>query len=143
MFDFDATLPFMALQFVLLTVVLNIVFFKPLTKIIGDREDYIRSNKSEAQNQLEQAKKLAHQYETELANTRRKSQSIIAAAQEEAQKIATAQIAEAQQEVQAEFMKVQQDLDRQKQSAFTELEKDVNTLSRQILEKLLGAEVTA
>ncbi len=143
MFDFDATLLFMALQFLLLTAVLNVVFFKPLTNIMGEREDYIRSNNTEARNRLEQAKQLAQQYEQELAETRRKSQSVIATAQAEANKIAAAQIAEAQQEVQAELMKVQQELDQQKQAAFSELAKDVDTLSRQILDKLLGAGLAA
>jgi F-type H+-transporting ATPase subunit b len=32
LFDFDATLPLMALQFLILVAVLNAVFYKPLTK---------------------------------------------------------------------------------------------------------------
>ncbi len=37
MFDFDATLPLMAVQFLLLTAILNVVFFKPLSKAIEER----------------------------------------------------------------------------------------------------------
>ena len=48
LFDFDATLPLMALQFILLVVVLNAVFYKPLSKAIDDRDDYIRKNLLEA-----------------------------------------------------------------------------------------------
>ena len=143
MFDFDATLLFMAIQFLLLTAVLNMVFFKPLTKIIGEREDYIRSNTTEARERLEQAKHLAQQYEQELVETRKKSQSIIATAQAEAQQTATAQVSEAQQTVQAELAKVQKELDQQKQEALSELEKDVTQLSQQILDKLLGAQLAA
>ncbi|MBD0363880.1 MAG: F0F1 ATP synthase subunit B', partial [Coleofasciculus sp. C3-bin4] len=43
LFDFDATLPLMAVQFLLLVVLLNAVFYKPLTKAIEDRADYIRT----------------------------------------------------------------------------------------------------
>lgn len=143
MFDFDATLLFMAIQFLLLTAVLNALFFKPLSKVIGDREDYIRSNKLEAQERLTRAQQLAQQYEQELTETRIKCQSILAGAQEEAKKIALSQVSEAQQKVQSELMKVQQELDQQKQSALSELEQDVDLLSRQILEKLLGAELVA
>ena len=141
MFDFDATLPLMAIQFLLLTWVMNLVFYKPLTTALTDREDYIRMNKTSARERLEKAKSLTHQYEQELAQTRRQSQDIIAAAQAEAQKAAIAQVAEAQQRAQAEMIKAKQALDQEKQAAFNELEKDVNTLSRQILDKLLGAEL--
>ncbi|MGL5796158.1 MAG: F0F1 ATP synthase subunit B', partial [Waterburya sp.] len=37
MFDFDATLPLMAVQFLLLTALLNAVFYKPLTKVLDER----------------------------------------------------------------------------------------------------------
>jgi F-type H+-transporting ATPase subunit b len=41
LFDFNATLPLMAIQFVLLTVVLTFIFYKPITKVLEDRESYI------------------------------------------------------------------------------------------------------
>ncbi len=137
MFDFDLTLPLMMAQFVALVYVMNIVFYKPLTKVITDREDYVRSNTTGAKEQLDQANKLAEQYEQELADTRRQSQSTIASAQEEAQQIAQQEIAEVQKQIQAELQQAQQELEQQKQSAFQTLEGQVNTLSNQILDKLL------
>ena len=143
MFDFDATLLFMAVQFLLLTALLNMFFFKPLTKVLDERETYIRSNNTEARDRLEKANSLAQQYEQELAETRRQSQAIIVAAQAEAQKRADQNIAEVQKKVQAELLKVQQELDREKQAAMNELEGEVDAMSRQILDKLIGAELTA
>jgi F-type H+-transporting ATPase subunit b len=140
MFDFDATLPLMAIQFLLFTAVMNLVFFKPLTRALDERQQYIRSNNLEAQERLSKAKHLAEQYEQELADTRRQSQAVIAVAQQEAQQIATQQIMEAQREVQAQIRQVQQELDQQKQAALQTLEQQVDTLSRQILDKLLGAQ---
>lgn len=137
MFDFDLTLPLMMAQFVALVYVMNLVFYKPLTKAITDREDYVRSNTTQAKQQLEEANKLAEQYEQELADTRRQSQATIAAAQEEAQKIAQQEIAEVQKQLQAQLQEAQQELEQQKQSAFQTLEGQVNTLSNQILDKLL------
>jgi F-type H+-transporting ATPase subunit b len=43
MFDFDATMPLMAVQFLLLAAVLNAIFYKPLTKALDDRDNYIRN----------------------------------------------------------------------------------------------------
>ena len=143
MFDFDATLLCMALQFVALTLVMDRVFFKPLTKVLDERDEYIRTQNGQGRERLEKAEQLAQQYEQELADTRRESQAIIAAAQAEAQQSATQEIAEAQKQVRAEVMKVQQELETQKQDALSNLEQDVNTLSRQILNKLIGDALAA
>jgi len=139
LFDIDATLPLMAVQFLVLTVVLNAVFYKPLGKAIDDRDELIRTNQSEARERLEKTKRLAEQYEAELAETRRQSQTIIADAQAEAQKISAERVAQAQQEAQAQREQVQQELDQQKAEAMQSLEQQVGDLSRQILDKLLGA----
>jgi len=48
LFDFNATLPLMAIQFVLLTVVLTFLFYKPVGKVIDERETYINTNLSQA-----------------------------------------------------------------------------------------------
>lgn len=138
MFDFDATLPLMALQFLLLMFVLNALFYKPLTKAIDDRNAFIRSSQSEAQERLSKAEALSKQYEQELADTRRQTQKLIADAQAEAQQIGAQQMAEAQQEAQVQREQVQKELDQQKHEAFQVLEQQVDALSRQILEKLLG-----
>lgn len=141
LFDFDATLPLMAVQFLLLVVVLNAVFYKPLTKVIDDRAEYIRTNILQARERLDKAQKLAKQYEQELGDTRRKSQATIAAAQADAQKIAASKIADAQQEAQAKREQAAQEIEAQKQEVMQALEQEVDALSRQILEKLLGAEL--
>jgi len=141
MFDFDATLPLMAVQFLLLVAILNAVFYKPLTKAIEDRNDYIRRNQVEAQERLSKAENLAKQYEAELAETRKQSQATIATAQADAQKVVAAKIAEAQEQARLQREQAQRELDQQKQAAMSALEQEVDSLSRQILGKLLGTPV--
>lgn len=143
MFDFDATLPLMAIQFVILTFVMNALFFKPMAKIVEGREGFIRSSKTESKQRLEQAEALAKKYEKELADTRREAQSTLAAAQAEAKKIADQQIADAQKQVQQELMKVFQELEAQKEAAMGQLSGDADLLSQQILDKLLGPGIPA
>ncbi len=141
LFDFDATLPLMAIQFLLLALVLNETFYKPLTKAIDDRDDYIRTNQLDARERLSKSEQLAKQYEQELAAARRQSQTIIADAQAQAQKIAAEKIAGAQKEAQAQREQAAQEIEQQKQEALGSLEQQVDALSRQILEKLLGSEL--
>jgi F-type H+-transporting ATPase subunit b len=139
LFDFDATLPLMALQFLLLVVVLNAVFYKPLSKAIDDRAEFIRKNLLEAQERLAKTENLTKQYAQELGETRRKSQAIIAAAQADAQKTAQEKMQAAQAEAQTQREQAQQEIEQQKAEAMASLEQQVDTLSRQILEKLLGS----
>lgn len=140
MFDFDATMPLMALQFVLLTVVLNGIFYKPLNKALDERADYIRQKETDEKERLAKAKELAQEYEMQLADARKQSQKVIAQAQANAQKIAAQSFANAQREAQEEKEKAAQEIAKQLQEALGVLEQQVDVLSRQILEKLLGTE---
>ncbi len=141
LFDFNATLPFMALQFLILAAILNKIFYKPLTHAIDARDEYIRSNQQEAKERLAKAEQLAKQYEQELASSRKQAQQIIAQAQADAQKMATNEIAAAMQAAQNQREQAQKEINQQKQEALASLEQQVDALSRQILEKLLGSEL--
>ena len=71
LFDFDATLPFMAIQIILLTVLLNIVFYGPITGILDQRSESIRTKLKEASEMLIKAEDLTKQYEVQLLEARR------------------------------------------------------------------------
>jgi len=143
LFDLDATLPLMAIQFLVLALILNATLYKPLGNAIDGRNEYIRTNNLEAQERLSKAQALAQQYEQELAQSRKQAQAIVAQAQAEAQKIAAQNIAAAQQEAQVQREKAASEIEQQKQQALASLETQVDALSRQILEKLLGADLVS
>ena len=74
LFDIDATLPLVAIQFLLLMVVLNVVLYNPLLTIIEERKEYILTNLSKASEILAEANKLTTQYEQELDSVRKEAQ---------------------------------------------------------------------
>jgi F-type H+-transporting ATPase subunit b len=141
MFDFDATMPLMAVQFLLLTLLLNAVFYKPLTKALDERDQYIRKNEADARERLTKAEQLVKEYNKQISEARRESQAIVERAQAEARNIVAQKIAEAQQQAQAEREEAAQEIQQQKEAAFATLEQQVEVLSRQILDKLLGPEL--
>ncbi|NCO76392.1 MAG: F0F1 ATP synthase subunit B' [Cyanobacteria bacterium] len=140
LFDLDATLPLMAIQFLLLATILNILFYKPLGKAIDDRASYVQGQIAQAKKQKEEALALAQRYEQELKEVRKQSQGIISTAQSEAQKIVSDQIQQAQQEVIAERQKASEEIEAERVEALSALEQEVTALSRQILEKVIGLE---
>ncbi|MEN9215139.1 MAG: F0F1 ATP synthase subunit B' [Gloeomargarita sp. DG02_3_bins_56] len=137
LFDLDATLPVMAIQFLLLVAILNAVFYKPLMRVLDEREEYIRSNQAQAKEWQNQAAELSRRYDQELAVARREAQKALNAAQEQAKQEAQAQIRVAQQEAQVQIGQAQADLRAQQEQALAQLEPQVQSLGEAILAKLL------
>lgn len=138
LFDINATLPIMAVQFVVFVALLNVVFFKPLTKAIDDRDDYVREQIIAAKERLEKAELVVKQYEQELASARKATQNVLTTAQSEANKIRKERIDAAMAEAQSKVASAKAEIEMQKQNATASLDAEVESLSRQVLEKLLG-----
>ena len=141
LFDFNATLPLMALQVILLSVVLTFVFYKPVSKVIDDRENYINGNLTTASEKLIKADELYSQYDEQLKTARVNAQSVIAQSEKEAKDVVAAEIDEARQDAAKLIERTNRDLEAQKTVALEQLEGQVDELSQLIKEKLLGKEV--
>jgi F-type H+-transporting ATPase subunit b len=141
LFDFNATLPLMAIQFILLTVVLTFVFYKPVSKAIDDREAYINDNLGAASEKLIKADELYKQYDEQLKEARLNAQAIVAKSEKEAKDIVASEINEARQDAAKLIEKTNKELETQKSLALQQLETQVDELSQLIKEKLLGKEV--
>ena len=141
LFDFNATLPLMAIQFVLLTVVLTFIFYKPITKVIDDRENYINDNLTTASEKLIKADELYNEYDEQLKTARVNAQAIIAQSEKEAKDVVALEINDARQDAAKLIERTNKELETQKSLALQQLETQVDELSQLIKEKLLGKEV--
>ena len=141
LFDFNATLPLMALQIILLSVVLTFVFYKPVSKVIDEREAYINGNLTTASEKLIKADELYSQYDEQLKTARVNAQKVIAQSEKEAKDIVAAEINDARQDAAKLIERTNKDLEVQKTQALEQLETQVDELSQLIKEKLLGKEV--
>jgi len=141
LFDFNATLPLMALQFVLLTIVLTFIFYKPVSKVLDDREMYISGNLTQASEKLIKADELYKQYDEQLKTAKVDAQSTIAQAEKEAKDAVALEISEARADAAKLIEQTNKELEAQKSIALEKLETQVDELSQLIKEKLLGKEV--
>jgi len=141
LFDFNATLPLMALQFVLLTVVLTFIFYKPVSKVIDERETYISNNLTQASEKLIKADELYKQYDEKLKEARVGAQAVIAQSEQEAKTVVASEISQARQDAAKLIEQTNKELEAQKSLALEKLETQVDELSQLIKEKLLGKEV--
>ena len=62
LFDIGATLPLVAIQFLLLMFVLNLVLYNPLFTLMNQRNEYVLDNLSKASEMLRKATELTTQY---------------------------------------------------------------------------------
>ena len=74
LFDINATLPLVAIQFILLMIILNVILYNPLLTVIEERKEYILNNLAKASKILSEANELTAQYEQELNSVRKEAQ---------------------------------------------------------------------
>ena len=141
LFDFNATLPLMAIQILLLMVALNLIFYKPIGQVLDERDESIRKQLTEASELLMKAESITKQYELDLAQERREAQTIITSAQKGAQEIVAMEIKQAQKDTEQLVTEATIQLNSQKEKALKALEEQVNTLSEQIKNKLISKQL--
>jgi F-type H+-transporting ATPase subunit b len=141
LFDFNATLPLMAIQILLLMVALNLIFYKPIGQVLDERDESIRKQLTEAAEMLMKAESITKQYELDLAQERREAQTIITSAQKGAQEIVAMEIKQAQKDTEQLVTEATNQLNSQKEKALKALEEQVNTLSEQIKNKLISKQL--
>lgn len=87
LFDFGATLPLLAIQFLVLMTILNLILYSPLLKAIDDRTSYVVSNLSKSAELLEKADSQLATYESDLKTRRKAAQAELVQIQKECKEI--------------------------------------------------------
>ena len=128
LFDINATLPLVAIQFVLLTVLLNIILYNPLLTIIEERKEYILTNLGKASELLAEANNLTTQYEQELADVRKEAQLEITNSQKIHKEIFEVELDISQKYIDDLLDIIQKDLLAKKDIALNNLDEIVESL---------------
>ena len=136
LFDINATLPLVAIQFLLLMVVLNVILYNPLLTVIEERKEYILTNLSEASNILAEANKLTTQYEQELEDVRKQAQLEIAKSQKIHKEILEVEVNISQKYIDNLLDTITKDLLDKKNTAFNSLDTIVQSLCVEIETRL-------
>jgi F-type H+-transporting ATPase subunit b len=136
LFDINATLPLVAIQFLLLTVILNIILYNPLLTIIEERKEYILTNLSKASEILAEANKLTEQYEQELTSVRKEAQLEITSSQKIHKEILETELNGSQKSIDNLLNTITKDLLAKKDIALNSLDEIVQSLCVDIETKL-------
>ena len=136
LFDFNLTLPLVAIQFVILMIALNSILYTPLLKIIEERKEYILTNLGKASELLTEANSITTQYEERLANVRKEAQLEIANAQNIHKEILEIQINISQKYLDDLLNNITKDFEKKKTDALNNLEDSVQNLCENINTRL-------
>jgi len=139
LFDFDATLPLMAVQVVLLTFILNALFFKPVGKVVEEREAYVTTSRAEAKKKIAEVEKLEADLKNQLKEARQAAQKVINEAEQESENLYKEALALATSEANSSREEARREIDSQKESALNQLKIDADKLGDLIVERLLAA----
>ena len=139
LFDFDATLPLMAVQVVLLTFILNTLFFKPVGKVVEEREGYVISSLAEAKKKLAQVEQLETDLKNQLKEARQAAQSVINEAEADSETLYKEALSLATAEANASREQARREIDSQKESALNQLKVDADKLGELIVDRLLAS----
>jgi F-type H+-transporting ATPase subunit b len=139
LFDLDATLPLMALQVVILTFILNSLFFRPVGKAVEERDGYISTSRAEAKQKLAQVERLEADLTNQLKAARMETQKLIAEAEQDSDRLYREALGLALAESNAIREKARREIDAERASAMGQLEGDAATLADLIVQRLLPA----
>jgi len=136
LFDLNATLPLVAIQFVLLMFILNVTLYNPLLTIIEERKDYILTNLSEASDILRKANELTTKYEQELEDVRKQAQLEITKSQKIHKEILEVEVNISQKYIDNLLDNITKDLLTKKEIALNNLDEIVQSLATNIETRL-------
>ena len=137
LFDINATLPLMAIQVVVLTYLLNSLFFKPVGKVVEQREEYVKSNITEAKNKLAEVEKLEADLLNQLQKARSEAVKIVNEAEQDSEKLYQEAIDLANNEANASKEKARLEIENQTSSARKQLLQEADDLSELIVNRLI------
>ena len=136
LFDFGATLPLLAIQFLILMFVLNTILYNPLLTVMNERNEYIVSNLTKSAKLIAETTEIKTTYENEILEARKAAQLEITQCQKSYKELFDIELNKVQERYDSILAEYDSTLANEKASALTKLETEIESISEQILGKI-------
>lgn len=141
--ELNATLIAQIINFLILVAILTKVAYKPLMKVLADRQAKIAESLETAEREKASAEELKREYQVQLAAARTQAQEIVDKAVKLAEQTKEEILEEARTE-NARLLKVaQEEITRERDRALSEMRNEVVALSVLAAEKVIGRNLDA
>ncbi len=136
LFDIGATLPLVAVQFLFLMFILNILLYNPILTVVDERNEYVLDNLSKTSEMLLAATELTLQYEKELISTKKESKTEILKLQKLQKERFDTELRLSQSYIDKISQKILDNFVNKKTKLISNLQSEIDLLSNQMLTKL-------
>jgi F-type H+-transporting ATPase subunit b len=140
-FDFNLTLPIIAVQFLLLMVALDNIWFKPVAKVMDARDENIRAKLMGVRDNSGEIKKMQNEAEAILKAARIETTEALSKTKRETAAMLDEKLQESRARIEKELAQSLANLEEQKEDTLRSLDKQVQTLSEEILSKVIPFKV--
>ncbi len=125
-------------NFAILLALLYLLLYKPVLRLLHERQERIVRSMSDADAARESAVKAQHEYERRIADGQRKAQEIIAQATQQGEKLRADLRSEAMQEAEEIRQKARQEAIDEKNRIMAEVQGQIASLSMMATERVLS-----
>ena len=129
MIELNATFFAQILNFLILVAILRAVAYKPIMRMLKEREDKIAGNLNKADADAQKAESVLKEYQDQLAGARIKAQDILDKAERRAREEREANVQATRQEVEQMKKAAQAEIQRERERAVEQLKGEVVNLS--------------
>jgi F-type H+-transporting ATPase subunit b len=141
MIDINVSLLFQLVNFIVLLIALNFILFKPIRKIMQEREQGISSSFGDAKAAQERTRNLLEQYNASLAEAKQKAATTYNTIYQQGLDAQRDMISAERTKAGEMLDKAQAEIVATANAARTDLKKEAERLSQEITSKLLGRAV--
>ncbi|XP_021665580.2 ATP synthase subunit b', chloroplastic [Hevea brasiliensis] len=139
LFDFNLTLPIMMVQFLILMVTLDKLYFSPLGKFMDERDAAIKEKLSSVKDTSGEVKELEEQAAAVMRAARAEISAALNKMKKETQAELEEKLAVEKKKIEAELQEALGNLENQKEETIKSLDSQIAALSDEIVKKVLPA----
>lgn len=138
--EFDGTFIFALISFIVFVTLMNLILYRPVTKIINERQKFYDKNSKMALESKQKAEDVIKNKEAEILNTKLEASKILSSAQESAKSNKETALGAKKNEVQNKLRLNNEALIKNKDAVVSELadENSINTYVNAAVAKVLG-----
>lgn len=139
--EFNATFLVSAISFIIFTVIMNIIFYKPIGRVIRERQKFLDETRNDAINSSKKADAILKDRDDRLNKSVADAKKLVADKVTEANENSRAKTTEAKQKSMEEITSVKSNLQAEAEQYKEELKSKVKDLAEVISSKVLGMDV--
>lgn len=138
MLDIDWTLPIVTVMFIIFAVLMNVVFFGPVTRTLAARRAHIKDQQDKAAQALAEAQALHADYAERLRAAQLQAQDAVQAALKESEGRRQALLESVKADVEREVAAARASIQAERDAAMASLSNEVSGFADAIKRKVLG-----